>query len=170
MTWRTAPALCALLALVLAGCVGGGGGGDSLSAATKHGLSMTLKITDSGTTKECTTFGFRTALPDGRPITQGSHACGRAILYGYPLLVQAHSSAESMIIDVPSAGCGTVTSRAGRAAATTLVVRCTSGDPKFRVTIIPAARRLVLTGIPGAAVLSFRHRVCKTGICAAPIH
>jgi hypothetical protein len=171
MTRRTTPALCALLVLALAGCSGiGGGGSETLSGQTKHGLSFSLKITDSGSaTKECTTSSYRTALPDGRPITQGSHACGRAILYGYPLLVQARTSAESMVVDVPKSGCGKVTGHAGSVAPQPLVARCTSGEPKFRVTIIPAGRRLVIKGIPGAPVLNFPRHVCKTGICLTPL-
>lgn len=155
------------LGLGLGGC--GDGGNQTLSAATRHGLSFTLQITDAGTSKACTTSSYRTALPDGRPITQGSHSCGRAILYGHPLLVQAHTSGQSLVVDVPKSGCGKVTARIGRAAPQRLITSCTSGTPTFRVTIIPAASRLVIQGLPGVPALNFPRHICKSGICLTPL-
>jgi len=155
-----------LFAPVLAGCGGSGGSviPRTLTAATHHGLSYTLVITGSGKTA-CTTQTYRTSLPGGQPILQSAHLCGPAIVYGHPLLVQSHSSAESILVDVPKSGCGKVLATQKGGPFTALSSHCSSTSPSFRVTVLPAARRLVLRGLTNVPVINFPRHVCKKGLC-----
>jgi hypothetical protein len=85
------------------------------------------------------------------------------------VLIQAASSPQAMLADVPATGCGIV--RAGRphAMPQPLTVQCTLGRPRHRVTILPVARRLVILGVPGAPVINFPRHVCRAPICITPL-
>lgn len=158
------------LAPVLVGLGGCGGGStasqQSFSASTSAGLSYTLETTQSGN-QVCATTTIRAALPDGRPGVNTSHACGPAAL-GHPLLIQAKSSPESIVIDAPTAGCGPVRGGPSHAALRPLVMRCSSGRPLTRATILPSTKQLVIVGIPKVPVINFpRHRcriICVTAL------
>jgi hypothetical protein len=157
-----------LVALVIGGCAGGASSSPPQDlAATTHGLSYKLEVTTSGN-EQCTTASYRSALPTGQPILQGSHLCESPADPGHAVLVQARGSAESMVTDV-SATCGTVRGGVRRTTLRPLVTRCTTGRPAFRVTILPAARRLFIVGIPKLPVINFPRHRCKTGICITPL-
>ncbi|MEA2356239.1 MAG: hypothetical protein QOD61_2368 [Solirubrobacteraceae bacterium] len=158
------------LAAALGGCSIGSGDPptETLRVATSHGLSYSLEITRQGS-QQCTTASYRTASATGQPILQGSHLCGPPARSGHPVLVQAHSSPESIVVDVPPTGCGGVRAGRTRAALRPLVVRCTTRDPRFRATIIPPASRIVIVGIPGAPVLNFPRHPCRVGLCITPL-
>lgn len=158
-------------ALVLGGCsaVSSGPTARTLTAATSHGLTYELKVTDDGG-KQCTTATYRTATPDGRPILQGAHSCGPPALPGHPVLVQARLSRQSIVIDVAASACSTV--RVGRTPATLrpAVSRCTAGaETRFRATVLPPARRLLIHGIPGIPVVNFPRHICRMGLCITPL-
>jgi hypothetical protein len=160
----------AVLGLLLGGCGLGSSSpaSETITLATGHGLSYTLKVTTSGRA-ECTTATYRTSLPDGRPMLQGSHLCGPPALPGRPVLIQAASSRQAMLSDVPASGCGII--RAGRphAALRPLLVRCTRRKPVHRITVLPVARRLVIVGVPGAPVINFPRHVCRVSLCITPL-
>jgi hypothetical protein len=165
-----AAAVAAAAAATIGGCSLGSGDPppETLKVATSHGLSYSLEIARHGS-QQCTTASYRTTSATGQPILQGSHLCGPPARSGHPVLVQAHSSSESIVVDVPATGCGTV--RAGRTRATLrpLLVRCSTQKPPFRVTVVPPASRLVIVGIPGAPVINFPRHVCRVGICITPL-
>ncbi|HEX3873791.1 MAG TPA: hypothetical protein VHW26_06575 [Solirubrobacteraceae bacterium] len=157
--------------LALAGCGGGGSTNPpprALSASTSHGLSYTARITVSGKT-QCVSTSYRSALATGQPILQGSHLCGPPAQPGHAVLIQAHGSPESLLSDVSAAGCDTVRGGGTHATLRTLVSRCTTGNPRFRVTILPPARRLVIVGVVGVPVLNFPRHICRSGICVTPL-
>jgi hypothetical protein len=160
----------ALLGLLLGGCSLGSSGPppETITLATSHGLSYSLKVTTSGK-GECATTTYRTSLPDGRPMLQSSHLCGPPALGGHPVLIQAAGSPQAMLADVAATGCGIV--RAGRphAALRPLAVRCTLRKPHHRVAVLPVARRLIITGVPGAPVLNFPRHICRASLCITPL-
>jgi len=158
-----------LLVVLLAGCDVGGASSPppQALAATTHALSYTLRVTTSGK-QQCTTASYRTALPKGQPILQGSHLCGPLAQPGHAVLVQAHNSAQAMLTDV-SASCGMVRGGATHKKLGPLVTRCTTSKPAFRVTILPAARRLVIVGVQGVPVINFPRHKCRMGICITPL-
>jgi hypothetical protein len=157
-----------LAATVLGGCGAGAGSPPrTLSAATSRGLSYTLQVTTSGK-QQCVTASYRTALPDGQPILQGSHLCGPPAQPGHAVLVQAHASPESLLTDVSTA-CGAVRGGATHARLRPLVTKCTTGTPRFRVTVLPAITHLVIDGVLGVPVINFPRHRCRTGICITPL-
>jgi hypothetical protein len=167
-----AVALALALALVLGGCGGSGGSGGSasslpaetLAVATPHGLSYTLHVTRKGS-EQCTMATYRTSLTDGRPLIQTTSSCGEPALPGHPFLIQAPSSRLSIVVDISTTGCTRVLGGRTGNALQPLVSHCTSRSPQFRATILPAVRRLLLRGIPGAPVINFPRHPCRLGIC-----
>jgi hypothetical protein len=163
-----------LLVPVLGGCGGAAGPRtattppDSLAAKTSGGLSYTLRITTKDG-QQCTAATYRAALPDGRPLLQGMNSCGPPARPGHPVLIQASSSRESLVVDVPGRTCGTV--RAGRTHATLrpVMTRCTAPRPLFRATILPPVSRLLIAGIPGVPVINFPRHRCRIGLCITPL-
>jgi hypothetical protein len=162
--------LGAVAALALAGCGSGASTPptETLTAATPQGLSYALTVTASGK-QQCLTTTYRIGVPGHAPVIQGSHLCGPVAEPGHPVLIQAQRSPESMIADVSASGCGAVRAGSKHADLVAVLSRCTpgaAGKAEFRVTILPAARRLVIVGIPGAPVINFvpRH-VCRRAIC-----
>jgi hypothetical protein len=154
------------LALLLAGCSVGASNPapETLVASTSHGLSYRLVLTVDGD-QHCATTTYRSALADGRPILQSSHICGPTPAAGQPMLVQARTSAQSMLVDVAPGGCGVVMAGPTHAVLRPVVSRCSIGRPVYRVTILPSASRLVIVGIAGAPVINFSRHVCRMGLC-----
>lgn len=163
---RTLIWLAAMLTVLVAGCGGAGSSAlpTTLTVATQHGLSYTLTVSGSGKTA-CTTQTYRTSLPAGQPVLQSSHLCGQGIVFGYPLLVQSQMSTQSILVDVPGSTCGKVLATARRAALAPLASHCSATTPAFRVTVLPAVRRLVVHGITGIPVINFPRHVCKKPLC-----
>jgi hypothetical protein len=163
------------LALLLAGCTGGGTTParqpQSLSATTAHGsLRYTLAVTYRGG-QQCLTATYVTAAPNALPTRTTLRRCDKPATTGHPVLIQAHASAESLVVDVPPGNvCGGPV-LGGRTAATLrpLAGHCSTPAPAFRVTVLPAARRLVLSGIPGAPVVNFPRHPCTVGVCVTPL-
>jgi hypothetical protein len=157
---------CALLSAALAGC--GSSAIDKLperiTAATSHGLRYTLLISYEGG-KQCTTATYAATPPRSAPIRQTSRRCDKPAVSGHPTLIQAHGSAESLVVDVPADGCGRVRAGPRTGALHRLSSHCTTPTPDFRVTVLPAARRLVIEGIPGAPAVNFPRHLCRVGIC-----
>jgi hypothetical protein len=161
-----------VLALVLAlgGCGSGSGGSasnlpaETLAIGTPHGLNYTLHVTRKGS-EQCTMATYRTFLADGRPLLQTTSSCGQPALPGHPFLIQAPSSRQSIVVDISTTGCGRVTGGRTVNALAPLVSHCTTRSPQFRATILPAVRRLLLRGIPGAPVINFPRHPCRLGIC-----
>jgi hypothetical protein len=151
------------------GCGGSGGAvaPRTLAASTSHDLSYTLRVTQVGK-QQCVTASYRTALPKGQPILQGSHLCGPAAQPGHVVLVQAHASPESLLTDVATS-CTPVTGGSSHHALHRLVSRCTTGKPVFRVITLPALSRVVIVGVPRVPVINFSRHRCRTGICITPL-
>jgi hypothetical protein len=164
--------LAAALGLALGGCSVAGSGqpaAETITGGTPHGLTYTLRITAAGS-QRCTTATYRSALPDGRPVIQGSRTCANAAaLPGHPLLVQARASSQSLLVDVTPDGCGTVRGGSTYASVRPLVSRCGTGRPAYRVTVLPAIRRLALVGVPGAPVINFPRHRCLMSLCLTPL-
>lgn len=96
----------ALLAVPVMLTVAGCGSGttattsrEAFTAQTSTGLSYVLETTVQGT-KQCTSTTIRAALPNGKPGIETSSSCGAAGV-AHPLLVQAKSSSESILVDSP---------------------------------------------------------------------
>jgi hypothetical protein len=142
---------------------------ETITGGTPHGLTYTIRIATAGS-QRCTTSTYRSTLPDGRPVLQGSRTCANAAaLPRHPVLVQARSSPQSLLVDVSPTGCGTVRGGSTRATARPLVSRCSTGRPAFRVTVLPALRRLALAGVPGAPVINFPRHHCAMSLCITPL-
>jgi hypothetical protein len=159
-----------LLAVVLAGCGGTSAGRQpsvAVSAKTSHGLSYSLRITGTGS-EQCATSTYSSPLANGRPIVDTAHSCG-VPSPGHPVLIQAHTSAESLVTDVTAGSCGRVRAGSRATRLRPVVTHCTTGEPVYRVTILPQAKRLVIAGIPGAPVVNFPRHICSTGICITPL-
>ena len=142
---------------------------ETITGGTPRGLSYKLEITTNGA-QRCTTATYRSKLPGGQPVLQGSHSCANAAaLPRHPLLVQARTSPQALLIDVSPTGCGLVRGGPTHATARRLSSRCSSGKPCFRVTVLPALRRVALVGVPGAPVINFPRHVCTMGLCITPL-
>ena len=169
---RIGPAAAAVAAATatLAGCSLGSGHPppETLTAATSHGLSYSLQITRQGS-EQCATASYRTASSTGQPILQGSHLCGPPARSGHPVLVQAHSSPESIVVDVPPTGCAGVRAGRTRAALRPLVVRCTTREPLFRATTDEEVDRKLTEMKAPFTVINFPRHVCRVGICITPL-
>ncbi len=165
----TRVALGAALVVALGGCGSGGGAGasETLTVATSRGLTYTLNISASAK-QQCTTTDVRASLAGGRTVHSSSHTCGPPIPGGHPLLIQARSSPESLVVDVPVTGCGTVRGGPSHAALHPLRTRCSERRPRFRVTIVPAEPVVVLVGVPGAPVINFARHRCRI-ICISAL-
>jgi hypothetical protein len=165
-------------AAVLAAALGAGGCSvatptspppETISGGTPRGLNYTLEITTRGA-QRCTTATYRSKLPDGRAVLQGSHTCANAAaLPRHPLLVQARTSPQALLIDVSPTGCGLVRGGPTHATARPLSSRCSSGKPVYRVTLLPALKRVALVGVPGAPVINFPRHICTMGLCLTPL-
>jgi hypothetical protein len=161
-----------LVALTLAGCgsgasgpgatAGGGRPTGSLTIATK-GLGYRLEITTKAG-QQCTTATYQTRTQDGRTLIQTLHSCGSPSGPGHPVLLQARSSPRAMLLDVPRGGCATVRAGLTPTSLRPVPTRCSAPTPDFRVAVLPAASRLVVSGVPGATVIRFP-RSCPVGIC-----
>lgn len=165
----------ALLGLaVLAGCGAGKTPAEhpeSLSATTAGGsLRYTLAVTYRGG-QECMTATYATAAPNAPPTRTTLRRCGKPATTGHPVLIQAHTSPESLVVDVPPGRVCGGRVLGGPTAATLrpLAGHCSTPAPAFRVTVLPAARRLVLRGIPGAPVINFPRHPCTVGVCVTPL-
>jgi hypothetical protein len=168
---RLAVLVAATATAALAGCSTLGGSSattQTLTAATAHGLSYKLLVTTDGQ-RQCVTASYRTALADGRPILQSSHVCGPPAQAGHPVLIQARTSAQSMVADVSATACSGVRVGPTHAALKPAVTRCAGASPRFRVTILPAGPRIVIVGIHGAPVINFSRHRCRIGICVTPL-
>lgn len=154
-------------AFALGGC-GGGSGATSASFSTKTpgGLSYAQATTVQGN-KSCTTTTIRAALPNGQPGVNTSHSCGPASA-GHPLLIQAKSSPESILIDQPTTTCGAVRAGPTHLALRRLTTECSTGEPLTRATILPSANRLVLVGVPKVPVINFPRHPCRV-ICVTAL-
>ncbi len=157
-----APALVALV-----GCGSGSGAPQSsFSTRTPGGLSYALETTVQGK-QTCTTTTIRAALPNGQPGANTSHSCGPASI-GHPLLIQAKSSPQSILVDSPTTTCGRVRAGPTHQALRLLTTQCSTGEPLTRATILPAAKRLVLVGIPKVPVINFPRHPCRI-ICVTAL-
>lgn len=159
--------------LVLAGCGGTATQSPappsvSLAAHTSHGLSYSVRITGTGS-RQCATATYSSPLPGGRPIVDTSHSCGQPSATGAPVLIQSHTSQQSLITDITTGRCGVVKAGLPGSKLHPLVTRCTRTSPVYRVTILPKAQRLRIAGIRGAPVINFPRHVCSSGICITPL-
>ena len=142
---------------------------ETITGGTPRGLDYTLVITARGA-QRCTTATYRSKLPDGRAVLQGSHSCANAAaLPGHPLLVQARSSPQALLIDVSPTGCGVVRGGPTHATARPLSSHCSSGRPVYRITLLPAQKRVAISGVPGAPVINFPRHICAMDLCITPL-
>lgn len=140
----------------------------SLAAHTTHGLSYSLQITGTGS-RQCETATYSSPLANGRPIVDTSHSCGQPSATGAPVLIQSHTSQQSLITDITTHACGIVRAGPQRISLRPLVSRCTKTSPVYRVTVLPKARRLRISGIHGVPVINFPRHMCSSGICITPL-
>lgn len=156
------------IAAALAGCGSSGSTGThaSFSAKTSTGLSYVLETTVQGK-RECASTTIRAALPNGKPGLETSRACGLAPVE-HPLLIQAKSSSQSILIDAPAKKCTVVRGGPSHAALRPLVTTCSTAGPLTRATILPATAHLVIVGVTKVPVVNFpRHRcriICVTAL------
>jgi hypothetical protein len=138
----------------------------NFTATTPGGLSYAQETTVQGK-QSCTTTTIRAALPNGQPGVNTSHSCGPASI-GHPLLVQAKSSPESILVDSPTTTCGLVRAGPTHQALHAIRTQCSTGQPLTRATILPSAKRVVLVGVPKVPVINFPRHPCRI-ICVTAL-
>jgi hypothetical protein len=158
-----------LLALAALGGCGSSGPSTShsaFSASSGTGLSYAVSVSTTGK-QQCTTTTIRAKLPNGTPGLESSHSCSPATP-GHPLLVQAKTSRRSLLVDVTTSGCGKVRGGTSHARLGALLTHCSTGTPRFRITVLPANPRVVIVGIPHVPVINFSRHPCRV-ICVTAL-
>jgi hypothetical protein len=129
-------------------------------------LSYSQETTVQGK-QTCTTTTVRAALPNGRSGANTLHSCGPASV-GHPLLIQAKSSPESILVDAPTTSCGSVRGGPTHGALHALKTQCSTDQPLTRATILPSVAHIVLVGVPKVPVINFPRHPCRI-ICVTAL-
>jgi hypothetical protein len=127
-----------------------------------------LQITRTGKL-ECRMETYNTTLASGQPSSESVHLCSAPPAPGDPVLIQSPRSRQSMVVDITASGCGAVAGGTKAGALSPLPTKCTTAAPRFRVTTIPHAGRVLITGIPDVPVINFGRHLCHSPICITPL-
>jgi hypothetical protein len=130
-----------------------------VSTRTPSGVRYNVEVYTRGG-RECTYQLFSALAPHIKPFQQRTHSCGPSNRPPGPTLVQFATPRAAFIVDRPARGCGPVRISTPRMPITDAQILCSTGKPTLRVTILPRASRLTITGIHGIPQLLLRDYRC----------
>jgi hypothetical protein len=131
-----------------------------VSMRTPAGVRYSAEITVHGA-RECSTQTYSVLAEHRRPFTHSTVACGVSGHAGGPILIQVARPATRLILDRPTGGCGPVHIVISGGRQIAVVGSCSATRPVLRVTDLPLARSLTITGIGGLTRLSMRDHPCS---------